>query len=652
MKVLTSDEIYTRIKEIVKSAERSVYIVSAWLRSSVIKEIVGLIDDRRVRDFKVVLRASELQDLLITDEKVFELIKSKGEIYLHPRLHAKFILVDESHAVVGSANFTYSGLSEYERGNVEVAVYCSRDESPEEIDELKSYFEKITGAEAIRLSKELIGFSMNPVKARSFEFIALEEVSEQEYVELRSQERRLMGRVREVYAYDMDFFANPFTAGESPVFGRLEDFKTLFAKSREPEWKKAAVLAYLNRNGAKVKIAVVEAVGEVVNNRLETPLSPFDVASPVYRISEEALGELLKRKFSGEPMEKPVKVGRLYGTNANACLDASEVLSKHLLILGTTGSGKSHFAKLFLSRLLEADGDVQIFILDPHGEYLQGLSGAGVEPGDCEHVLLDDTFLPIHPEEVKELLERLGYYLIDRKSNTNKANLAYLSRFVKPSLSSGLRFKNLLRVVARLRPDGLKKKDEIKKWKKEFIRDVYRWVGSSQPSLLGKISRGLNSSKRVVIFDFKEVSDADTRVNAAGLIAQELFERAKRDRKKRFLVLEEAHNFAPEKGFGDSSAGRDNLALVMARKIASEGRKFNLGLAVITQRPAQVSKFVLSQTNTQVMFRTINSSDLGAVSSFVEYAGEDVVSLLPSLKTGMGIACGIGAPFPLLIGVE
>ena len=90
----------------------------------------------------------------------------------------------------------------------------------------------------------------------------------------------------------------------------------------------------------------------------------------------------------------------------------------------------------------------------------------------------------------------------------------------------------------------------------------------------------------------------------------------------------------------------------MARKIASEGRKFNLGLLIITQRPAQVSKYVLSQANTQVMFRTMNASDLDAVMGYVEFARRDLVELLPSFQTGTAVVSGLGAPFPFVVNVE
>lgn len=91
-----------------------------------------------------------------------------------------------------------------------------------------------------------------------------------------------------------------------------------------------------------------------------------------------------------------------------------------------------------------------------------------------------------------------------------------------------------------------------------------------------------------------------------------------------------------------------NLSYLMTRKIATEGRKFNLGLIAITQRPANISKYVLSQLNTQAVFKLINRNDLEAVSVFFEYSKEDIFSLLPFLKPGTGFITGLGVPFGIV----
>src|SRR5438876_879357 len=76
------------------------------------------------------------------------------------------------------------------------------------------------------------------------------------------------------------------------------------------------------------------------------------------------------------------------------------------------------------------------------------------------------------------------------------------------------------------------------------------------------------------------------------------------------LVVEESHNFCPQVGQVASSK--------VFRTLASEGRKFGLGLVVITQRAAKVDKNVLSQCNTQIILKVTNPNDLKAIIASVE----------------------------------
>ncbi|WP_457569204.1 helicase HerA domain-containing protein [Desulfurobacterium sp.] len=662
MKTLKSDEIYSYIESIIKGAKKSVKISSAWLKGSIVDKLLSNLPDGV--ELEVILRASELQDLLITDDYVFKKIEEKGgQVYLNNRLHAKFILVDEKKAVVGSANFTGAGFSNYDSGNIEAAVYYDATDNKKEIKELVSYFEQIKNDSA-KFDENLLGFAINPVKSRSFEFILIEpDVKEQSYVEVRHGEGTILAKIVTIYSYDMGFFANPFSAGESPVFGSVDTFKTLFTGRKGKEWKKAAVWSYLNENSDRVRVAVAEVLGFVKNGKLETNMEPFDVGEPVYLASSDTLRNLVKRTFSGKSMTYPVKVGTFEDSNQEVYIDGKEIITKHMLILGTTGSGKSHFTKIFLSRFLE-EYPVQTFIFDPHGEYYGELLDS-LYKKDIMHVVFEETIFPIFSEEVEELIKEAGFsYLISGNSGLARDNKAYLSSLIKPSISRTVfKNKNLLDILSGLEDEEEEvetsngKKKKVKKRVSadidgELLEVFGKAILTTQKKTYKLLDSALRSSKKVVIFNFSRITDPVTRVNIAGLAMQELFNQNKEHKKERLIVLEEAHNFAPEGSYGDVSAGKDNLALTMARKIASEGRKFNLGLVVITQRPAQVSKYVLSQANTQAMFRTMNVSDLAAVETYVEFAGRDLIDLLPSLQTGMGILSGLGVPFPVVVEVD
>ena len=81
-------------------------------------------------------------------------------------------------------------------------------------------------------------------------------------------------------------------------------------------------------------------------------------------------------------------------------------------------------------------------------------------------------------------------------------------------------------------------------------------------------------------------------------LTKDLFELRKQNKiPPFFMVIEEAHNYCPERNFGEKKSSK------ILRTIASEGRKFGLGLCVVSQRPARLDKSVLSQCSTQIIMK-------------------------------------------------
>jgi len=146
----------------------------------------------------------------------------------------------------------------------------------------------------------------------------------------------------------------------------------------------------------------------------------------------------------------------------------------------------------------------------------------------------------------------------------------------------------------------------------------------------------MNKSKEYHI-NLAGINEEDIRHKLTASILTQIFNEKKENPKvlDTVFVIEEAHNFAPEGG------GRNNPASRIIQKIAAEGRKFRLGLIVITQRPAYVSKVVLSQCSTQAIFRLININDLNQIREVVEGVGEAEINQLPHFETGQAIFAGV-----------
>jgi hypothetical protein len=153
----------------------------------------------------------------------------------------------------------------------------------------------------------------------------------------------------------------------------------------------------------------------------------------------------------------------------------------------------------------------------------------------------------------------------------------------------------------------------------------------------------------VFVLDLSDVHDPANRYQIAGDLMKCVFDHAKglKDKKSfpTLFVVDEAHNFCPEK------SSKNNLSYTMMKRIASEGRKFNVGLMVISQRPAYVSKDVVAQCSTQVIFRLINENDLKAVESSVEGISRQALLELPRYQVGQAVFCGVAIREPVEVHV-
>jgi len=104
------------------------------------------------------------------------------------------------------------------------------------------------------------------------------------------------------------------------------------------------------------------------------------------------------------------------------------------------------------------------------------------------------------------------------------------------------------------------------------------------------------------------------------------------------VVLEEAHIFLPD--------GRETAAQRIIGRIAKEGRKYGVGLAVVTQRPSEVDATTLSQCGTMIALRLANRTDRGRVESAMPDELGNLAGVLPALRTGEALVLGEAMPIP------
>ncbi len=105
------------------------------------------------------------------------------------------------------------------------------------------------------------------------------------------------------------------------------------------------------------------------------------------------------------------------------------------------------------------------------------------------------------------------------------------------------------------------------------------------------------------------------------------------------VVLEEAHAYL--------GADQKQSAAIAVRRIAKEGRKYGIGMMLVSQRPAEIDATILSQCGTLFALRLSNSTDRSQITSAVSDNLEGLFSMLPILRTGEAIIVGEAVNLPV-----
>jgi len=179
----------------------------------------------------------------------------------------------------------------------------------------------------------------------------------------------------------------------------------------------------------------------------------------------------------------------------------------------------------------------------------------------------------------------------------------------------------------------------------ETLRERLEYV--EQTKLLGPVGTSLNDlvqRGQATLVNLRGVAP-DVQELVVARIASTLFENRKKEKvPPLFLVIEEAHNFAPQQGTATCSR--------ILKNIASEGRKFGLGLCAVTQRAARIDKSVLSQCNTQLILQVTNPLDLKAIAQSIEGLTDGMTQMIQSLPVGVALITGGGYHTPLFCEVR
>jgi DNA helicase HerA-like ATPase len=113
------------------------------------------------------------------------------------------------------------------------------------------------------------------------------------------------------------------------------------------------------------------------------------------------------------------------------------------------------------------------------------------------------------------------------------------------------------------------------------------------------------------------------------------------------FVLEEAHSYLGKDEKDERSKGSGNVAASAVRRIAKEGRKYGVGVMVVSQRPSEIDPTILSQCGTVIAMRLANDTDRGQVTGIASDSLKSLFDILPILRTGEAIIVGEAVSLPM-----
>jgi hypothetical protein len=365
------------------------------------------------------------------------------------------------------------------------------------------------------------------------------------------------------------------------------------------------------------------------------------------------------------------------------CLDPSNLFGRHFTILGQTGAGKSWTVASLVQRAVKVMPGAHIIILDLHGEYCwkrqDGTRHYAFADTIVRHVDARELEIPYWLMTFAELCDLLiergereatnqtaffrDCLLAGReKENSTATPVLGLPRvtvdtpiyFALDELIEQVRDKNEERVGSRLAHGPMfgdftrflmRIESKLNDRRYDFLlRPNKRNTSASLTGMLRDFV-GLGEPKSAVtVIDLSSVP-FDVRPAVAAQIGRIAFEFNYWNPDYRefpiLLVCEEAHAYIPRTSDSQYAGSRSSM-----ERIAKEGRKYGVGLGVVSQRPHEVSETVLAQCGTFICLRITNPDDQGYVRQLVPESEGDLVSMLAGLGRGEALVLGEAVPLP------
>lgn len=439
-----------------------------------------------------------------------------------------------------------------------------------------------------------------------------------------------------------------------------------------------------------VKVSIIGTYHSVFGERHDVFKRGVDtfpqIESKCYCVSGSNLQNFMNILSNDIASDKRLKIGSfMMDAQADAVLDGNKFFQRHAAILGSTGSGKSWCVANILEKASKLKY-TNIIVFDMHGEYTRLAEGPNkiakkfriAGPGDLENPTEEALFLPYWLLNREELLSmvldrsdsnapnqasRFTLHIRELKAETlqNENKIETLKTF---TVDSPIPF-DITRLIACLKDDDTRKGEgkngpvkgdwegkltrfisrlETKLEDKTYgfmfqpiaISQEYSWLGNMLCDILGYTV----DQKGIKIVDFSEVP-SDVLPVVTGTLARLLYNVQfwmESDKRTPFtMICDEAHLYLPIK---DEADAVQKQALYNFERIAKEGRKYGVSILAVSQRPADVSKTILSQCNNFIVLRLTNEKDKGVIKNLLPDSLKSTIEFLPLLDIGEALVVG------------
>ncbi|HIA48022.1 MAG TPA: DUF87 domain-containing protein [Candidatus Hydrogenedentes bacterium] len=452
-------------------------------------------------------------------------------------------------------------------------------------------------------------------------------------------------------------------SGDRYIFGVLtrvrlvedESKKTLLAGRSESQTRKPVEIELMGQ-GLRTGSGATDFV-------FERGISAYPLpGQSIYVATIEELQRVYDR-----PDKATIKVGSVsQAQEIPVHLMQDDLVGKHFAVLGTTGSGKSCAVTLLLQRMIEEYPHAHVVLLDPHNEYP---SAFGEHAELVDPTTMDIPHWLLNFEETIELFVGQSHEAPIAETNILKVALLDARKAVtqlqvdksKVTVDTPMPYKlgDLIKqiVLAKHRALGpeqepydrlLHKIDTLKNDKRfGFLLKDDSSVKDTLVDMLSQYLRVPAHRKPISIIDLSGVP-SDVVDVVVSVLCRTIFDAALWNPNRRdipvLVVCEEAHRYAPR--------GKDASFLPTKRalaRIAKEGRKYGVGLALVTQRPSELDESIMSQCNTIIALRMSNEQDQTFVQKTLPDGANSLVDTLPTLRTREALIVGEGTAVPVRV---